>query len=167
VNGTEQCDITWVPGADGVYDGSFENEVSLTANGENRLILYAKNADDDESAKEFTLYNVGISYPVSGAHVPGVPVTDTTIQGVVDAPDFQNYLIQYGEGESPSDWKTIEYSRTKFPGPIPTKLAHWNVRRLNGPHTLRCMINNYEANRCTFNIGQKVMLRRVMDQTYG
>jgi len=64
-----------------------------------------------------------------------------------------------GWGEGVGGWKEIASSESKAPGPYPGRLCTWDVRRLNGPHSLRCKINGDEISRSEVIVGQLGMVR--------
>jgi hypothetical protein len=59
-----------------------------------------------------------------------------TIVGQVDLPEFDRYVVEYGESADPIGWGFVAEGRERHPEPAP--LAQWNTAGLvNTAHTLR------------------------------
>jgi penicillin-binding protein 1C len=78
-------------------------------------------------------YRVLVLQPIDGETVQGV----VHVVGRVQVPDFDHYLVEYGETHHPEAW-----GRVGDPGREPVEaglLARWDTRSLNkeGPHVVR------------------------------
>jgi 1A family penicillin-binding protein len=78
---------------------------------------------------------IGITQPVAGTTVGG----EVAVYGRTNIPDFDHYIVEYGEGNAPIGWGAVA-------GPIYTPvddglLAVWDVRGLdNRDYTLRIVV---------------------------
>ncbi len=76
-----------------------------------------------------------VGYPPENALVSG----DVAVIGTAAGPNFESYLLEYGEGLSPEDWTVIETSV------VPVKedtLGVWNSSGVAGPSTLRLTVGD-------------------------
>lgn len=60
-----------------------------------------------------------------------------TIEGTADGNDFQDYILEYGAGTSPSTWTQIDFSSSSVTnGPLGT----WNTEGLHGLYMIRLRV---------------------------
>ncbi len=79
---------------------------------------------------------VSINAPTSGAQVSGT----IAVAGKADSPNFQQYVLEFGSGDNPNDWKTITSSNSPVSGGI---LGAWDTQSLSaGTYTLRLRLND-------------------------
>jgi hypothetical protein len=79
---------------------------------------------------------VGINSPGSGQQVSG----SVTVSGKADSPDFQHYVLEFGSGDDPGNWTTIQESDSRVTGGT---LGTWDTKSLsNGTYTLRVRLTD-------------------------
>jgi hypothetical protein len=76
-----------------------------------------------------------IDYPYENALVSG----NVAILGTASGDSFQNYVLEYGEGDSPQSW--IQIASSSVPVSHDT-LGIWNSFGLTGPFTIRLTVGN-------------------------
>jgi subtilisin family serine protease len=74
-----------------------------------------------------------IDYPYSNSILNG----DVEISGLADGLGFSNHILEYGEGDYPSDWNIIHESSMPITNGV---LAKWNTLGLSGRYTLRLRV---------------------------
>ncbi len=94
-----------------------------------------------EVAQECFAPQVALLQPVEGATVTGtVPIV-----GMADAPEFDRYVVEYGESADPIGWGFVAEGRERRPEPA--LLAAWNTAGLlNMVHTLRVVVYDRRGN---------------------
>jgi membrane peptidoglycan carboxypeptidase len=79
---------------------------------------------------------VAINSPSSGSQVSG----SVTVSGKADSPDFQHYVLEFGSGDNPGNWITIQESDSRVGGGT---LGTWDTKSLsNGTYTLRLRLTD-------------------------
>ncbi|MGB7062106.1 MAG: S8 family serine peptidase [Candidatus Zixiibacteriota bacterium] len=76
-----------------------------------------------------------IDYPYENAVVSG----DVAIHGTASGDNFENYVLEYGEGISPGDWIEIRSANTPV---SKDTLGIWNASGLTGFFTLRLTVGD-------------------------
>jgi subtilisin family serine protease len=76
-----------------------------------------------------------IDYPYENAQVSG----DVAIIGTASGDSFQNYVLEYGQGDSPSNWMEIASSTTPV---SKDTLGVWNSSGLTGRYTIRLTVGD-------------------------
>lgn len=76
-----------------------------------------------------------IDYPYENALVSG----DIAIIGTASGDSFQNYVLEYGQGDSPGIWMEIASSTTPV---SKDTLGVWNSSGLTGRYTIRLTVGN-------------------------
>jgi thermitase len=102
-----------------------------------RLKVYSTGAQSDEADVIVTADNTTpeaeISYPVSGASI----ASEVTILGTAKDQYFDRYILEYGEGSSPTIFQTIKESYNPVDA---AALATWETLALTGDYTLRLTV---------------------------
>ena len=94
-----------------------------------------------EVANECYAPQVALLQPVEGQAVAGV----VPIIGRADAPEFDRYVVEYGEGPDPIGWGFVAEGRERRLEPM--LLAQWDTRGLfNMVHTLRLVAYDRRGN---------------------
>lgn len=80
-----------------------------------------------------------LSARITSPHHNSLLSGSVTISGHAEGAEFSEYTLEYGLGESPSSWTTIESSTSPVSGGT---LGEWNTDGLDGVYTLRLSVGS-------------------------
>ncbi|MFH1347060.1 MAG: S8 family serine peptidase [Candidatus Margulisiibacteriota bacterium] len=114
---------------------------STGVNGEHslRLTVFSSGGSSEEASVavyiDNTVPTAEISSPLNGATVSG----DITIVGAAEDQYFNNYILSYGQGASPSSFVTIKEG---YAAVSAATLATWGTSGLNGQYALKLTVSD-------------------------